>query len=156
MGKPRRSRAVRVVSAGRDDQGGSMGIAINMQRSIQRSRDWKYSRLLRSAAFGILTTVATLWLPYVLVSILILYGFQWGLPTPPYTVTSFQPDEDAAVWAVAHIGFPHFNPQIMEWGTGLFYQVYLVKKLLTIGGLIHLSEFWLYVFGRLVVYASAL
>ena len=97
-----------------------------------------------------------LWLPYLLASILILYGFGWGLPDNPYQDKSFQHDEGAAVWAVTQISFPGFNPQWLPCGTALFYQVYLLKTVFTGGGLVHISNFWIYVIGRLVVYASAM
>lgn len=97
-----------------------------------------------------------LWLPYALASVLILIGFSWGLPDGHYVNMSFQADENAAVWAVNQIGFPFFYPRWLPWGTALFYQVYIVKMLVTAGGIIHLSDLWIYVAGRLVVFASAI
>jgi hypothetical protein len=96
-----------------------------------------------------------LWPAYLLASILILYGFHWSLPSA-YQDKSFQADENAAVWAVNQIHFPHLNPHWFAWGTGLFYQVYLLKVIFTLGGLFHASDYWILVIGRLVVFASAL
>jgi len=78
------------------------------------------------------------------------------LPGNLYQDKSFQADENAAVWAVNQMSFPLFYPRWLAWGTALFYQVYLVKTIFTVGGLIHINDVWMYVMGRLVVYASAL
>ena len=105
---------------------------------------------------GFLLTIAkNLWPAYLLASILILYGFQWGLPNA-YQTRSSHDDENVAVWAVNNIHFPHFNPHFFNVGTGIFYQVYLVKLGFTAGGLLHISDYWLLVMGRVVVFASAL
>jgi len=96
-----------------------------------------------------------LWPAYLLACLLILYGFHWGLPGA-YQDKSFQADENAAVWAVNQIHFPHLNPHWFPWGTGLFYQVYLLKEIFTLGGVFPASNYWMLVLGRLVVFASAL
>jgi len=96
-----------------------------------------------------------IWPAYLLASILILCGFHWSLPST-YQDKSFQADENGAVWAVNQIHFPHLSPHWFAWGTGLFYQVYIVKLIFTAGGLIHASDYWMLVMGRLVVFASAL
>jgi len=96
-----------------------------------------------------------IWPAYLLASILILHGFHWSLPSA-YQDQSFQADENGAVWAVDQIHFPHLNPHRFAWGTGLFYQVYVVKSIFTVGGLVHTSDYWMLVMGRLVVFASAL
>jgi hypothetical protein len=96
-----------------------------------------------------------LWPAYLLASLLILCGFQWSLPSA-YQDKSFQADENAAVWAVNQIHLPRLNPHWFPWGTGLFYQVYLVKVLFTVGGLFPASDYWMLILGRLVVFASAL
>lgn len=96
-----------------------------------------------------------LWPAYLLASLLILCGFHWSLPNA-YQDKSFQADENGAVWAVNQIHFPHLNPHWFAWGTGLFYQVYLVRVIFTVGGLFTASDYWMIVMGRLVVFASAL
>lgn len=96
-----------------------------------------------------------LWPAYLLASLLILCGFHWSLPNA-YQDKSFQADENAAVWAVNQIHFPHLNPQWFPWGTGLFYQVYLVKVIFTAGGMFPAGIYWMIVMGRLLVFASAL
>ena len=96
-----------------------------------------------------------LWPAYLLASLLILCGFHWSLPSA-YQDKSFQADENGAVWAVNQIHFPHLNPHWFAWGTGLFYQVYLLKVISTVGGLFPASDYWMLVIGRLVVFASAL
>ena len=96
-----------------------------------------------------------IWPAYVLASILILHGFHWSLPNA-YQDMSFQADENGAVWAVDAIHFPHLNPHRFAWGTGLFYQVYVVKSIFTVGGLVHASDYWILVMARLVIFASAL
>jgi 4-amino-4-deoxy-L-arabinose transferase-like glycosyltransferase len=96
-----------------------------------------------------------IWPAYVLASVLILRGFHWSLPSA-YQDKSFQADENAAVWAVNQIHFPHASPHWFPWGTGLFYQVYLMKLIFTVGGLLHATDYWMLVMGRLVVFASAL
>jgi len=104
----------------------------------------------------LLTLAKNLWPAYLLASILILYGFWWSLPNP-YQVSSFQADENVAVLAVSLIHFPHFSPHIFAWGTGLLYQVYLVKLVFTLGGLLHASNWgWILAMGRLLVFSSAL
>jgi len=138
-------------------EGESARIAMNPGRSARLPRVEAGEQWLRRTGSGALAIARQLWLPYLLTSILILYGFWWGLPIPPYVASSFQPDEGAAVSAVMQLKFPSFNPLILAWGTALFYQAYLMKKILTAGGLIHLSsDLWVYVAGRLVVYLSAL
>ncbi len=138
------------------DGGGIVRVAVEPGSLRWQTFTSEGPRWLRRGAVGALSVARELWLPYLLASILILYGFQWGLPDPPYLTSSFQPDEGAAVWAVSQINFPRFDPQILQWGTGLFYQVYVVKEVLTASHLIHASDFWIYVLGRLVVYVSAL
>lgn len=104
----------------------------------------------------LVTIAKNLWPAYLLASTLILWGFTWGLPNH-YQDKSFQADENAAVWAVNQIRFPlHMNPRWFNWGTGLFYQTYLVKLVFTAGGLAHASDYWMLVMGRLVVFVSAL
>src|SRR5271157_4924759 len=107
----------------------------------------------------LLTLAKNLWPAYLLASILILYGFYgfwWSLPNP-YQVSSFQADENVAVLAVSLIHFPHFSPHIFAWGTGLLYQVILVKLVFTLGGLLHASNWgWILAMGRLLVFSSAL
>lgn len=102
-----------------------------------------------------LEIVRNIWPAYLLASILILCGFHWGLPSA-YQDKSFQADENAAVWAVNQIHFPHISPHWFPWGTGLFYQAYVVKLIFTAGGLLKASDYWVLVMGRLVVFASAL
>jgi 4-amino-4-deoxy-L-arabinose transferase-like glycosyltransferase len=103
----------------------------------------------------VLSIVRQLWVAYILVSLLVLLGFTWSLPNT-YQDRSFQADENAAVFAVDQIAFPHFNPQIFHWGTALFYQAFLLKALLTAGGLLHSTTLSTLLVGRLVVFASAL
>jgi hypothetical protein len=123
----------------------------------KRDRLTAIKRMVGSGGRAILATVQQLWPAYAVASILILSGFGWGLPDDRYTPGSYQADENAAVWAVSVIRPPGFNPHWFPWGTALFYQVYLVRKVLTLGGLIKLQGlYWIYVFGRLVSYASAL
>src|SRR5579883_47976 len=108
------------------DGGGIVRVAVEPGSLRWQTFTSEGPRWLRRGAVGALSVARELWLPYLLASILILYGFQWGLPDPPYLTSSFQPDEGAAVWAVSQINFPRFDPQILQWGTGLFYQVYVV------------------------------
>ena len=103
----------------------------------------------------LLAAAKNLWPAYLLASVLILYGFGWGLPDT-YHTRSFHDDENVGVWAVKQIHFPHFNPRFFNVGTGFFYQVYLVKLVFTVGGLLHATDYWLLVMGRAVVFASAL
>src|SRR5579864_3301812 len=63
----------------------------------------------------LLTTAREVWPAYLLASILILYGFHWGLPNA-YADKSFQADENAAVWATGQIHFPSFNPRWFAFG----------------------------------------
>lgn len=97
-----------------------------------------------------------LWPAYLLGSILVLYGFTWGLPDGRYHGYAFQIDETAAVVSINRISFPAFNPQFLLWGTGLFYQVYLVKTIVTVAGQIPMDSYWVYVIGRLISYTSAM
>ena len=103
----------------------------------------------------LLEIVKQSWPAYLLASILILVGFHWSLPSA-YQDKSFQADENAAVWAVNQIHFPMFNPRWFPWGTGLFYQAYLLKLVFAGGGLVDVSDYWIILMGRLVVFASAL
>lgn len=103
----------------------------------------------------LLEIVKQLWPAYLLASLLILCGFQWSLPST-YQDKSFQADENGAVWAVNQIHFPHLNPHWFAWGTGLFYQVYLLRVIFTVSGLFPSSDYWMLVIGRLVVFASAM
>jgi Dolichyl-phosphate-mannose-protein mannosyltransferase len=103
----------------------------------------------------LLLIARNLWSAYLLASVLILIGFRWSLWNP-YQTMSFQADENGAVWAVNQMHFPHLNPHLFPFGTGLFYQAYVVKTLFTLGGLIHASNDWTIVMGRLLVYLSAL
>lgn len=106
---------------------------------------------------SIATTVKLLWLPYLIASSLIIYGFTWSLPDYHFLDRSFQADENAAVWAVSQIHFPLYYPRWLPWGTGLFYQAYLVRSVLTVGGLLHAADAnWTLIAGRIVVYLSAL
>jgi hypothetical protein len=115
------------------------------------------NRKAEGAGRALLFTLRQLWPAYAVASVLILSGFRWGLPDDHYTPKSYQADENAAVWAVTEISPPGFSPHWFPWGTALFYQVYLVKKILTLGGLITIHGiYWIYVFGRLVSYVSAL
>lgn len=113
----------------------------------------KIAHLFTGQIFPILREI---WLALLLGSFLILYGLGWGLPDNHYIDKSFHADENAAVWAVEQISFPKFNPHWFYWGTALFYQVYLIKEVFTLGGLIDIDNYWIIVMGRLVVYASAM
>ena len=105
---------------------------------------------------AILETMWWLWPAYVVGSLLILTGFTWSLPDGQYVDKSFQADENGAVGAVRNISFPWFNPRWLPWGTGFFYQVYAIKTVVTLGGLLPIDDFWVLVIGRLVSYASAM
>ena len=109
-----------------------------------------------TASRGVAGVVAQIWPSYVAASVLILLGFHWGLPGSQFVPRSWQDDENAAVWAVQQISFPLFDPRWLPWGTALFYQVYVVKEIVTLGGLLRASDHEVLVLGRLVVFVSAL
>jgi 4-amino-4-deoxy-L-arabinose transferase-like glycosyltransferase len=102
------------------------------------------------------SVVLQLWPAYLLGSILILYGFNWGLPTHGIADMSWHPDENGAAWAVNQIGIPLFNPGWLPWGTALFYQVFVLKEVVTAFGLIPIGAGGVIALGRIVVYASAM
>jgi len=101
--------------------------------------------------------VASIWPAYVLASVSILIGFEWGLPDGGVVPRGWLDDEGGAVWAIQQISFPLFYPPWLAWGTALFYQVYAVTKIASLGGLVEFGDDReVLVLGRLVVYASAL
>ncbi len=51
----------------------------------------------------VLPVLRTLLPAYALASILILYGFHWGLPVDIYQDKSFHDDENGKTWAVMQI-----------------------------------------------------
>jgi hypothetical protein len=69
---------------------------------------------------------------------------------------SWQDDENGAVSAVGQISFPFFDPRWLPWGTALFYQVYVLKEVVALGGILSVSPRELMILGRLAVYASAI
>jgi 4-amino-4-deoxy-L-arabinose transferase-like glycosyltransferase len=101
------------------------------------------------------TIIKNLWPAYLLASILILCGFWWSFPNA-YQNKSFHFDEDLGISAVQQISFPQFNPHVFNIGTGFFYQVYLIKLVLTAGGLLHAGTTEILLIGRSLVFASAL
>jgi hypothetical protein len=96
------------------------------------------------------------WPSYVVALVVIVCGFQWGLPDYRHIDKSFHADENAAVWAVDQIHPPGLNPHVFNWGTALFYQVYLLKLLASVGGLVSLGDRGVLVLGRTAVLLSAL
>jgi hypothetical protein len=94
-----------------------------------------------------------LWPAYLLASVLILCGFGWSLVGDSL---SFQSDENAAYLAVMRIGWPRLDPDFYWWGTGLFYQAFAVKTVLTLGGLLTISKHGVFFIGRALSYVSAL
>lgn len=96
------------------------------------------------------------WPAWVLASFLILRGFSWGLPAHPFVAVSWQADENAAVWAVQQIHFPTFYPPWLPWGTAMFYETWILKEIVSLGGLFTLGNRDVLVLGRIVVYLSAL
>jgi Dolichyl-phosphate-mannose-protein mannosyltransferase len=116
--------------------------------------------LLRPGTVAIRRLVAdcsrALWPAYLLASFLILWGFTWSLPDYQHVDKSFHADENAAVWAINQIHFPGFNPHLFNWGTALFYQVYLLKLLVSLGGMVHIGDPVVLLLGRAVVWASAM
>jgi hypothetical protein len=78
------------------------------------------------------------------------------LPDHHFIDKSFHADENAAVWGVDQIHFPSFNPHVFNWGTALFYQVYLLKLLVSLGGLVAIGSNGVLLLGRFVVWASAM
>ena len=105
---------------------------------------------------SISNSLRMLWPAYLLASLLIFWGFMWSLPNHQFIDKSFHADENAAVWGVDQIRFPGFNPHVFNWGTALFYQVYALKILVSLGGLIPLGDAGVLLLGRLVVWASAM
>lgn len=65
----------------------------------------------RAVASEVRSIVRNLWPAYACASILILLGFQWGMPDPPLVPRSWQADENAIVWAVGQMSFPFFDPK---------------------------------------------
>jgi hypothetical protein len=110
-----------------------------------------------SALWSLLSEcVRAIWPAYLLASALIAWGFTWSLPDSHHIEKSFHADENAAVWAVNQIHFPGFNPHLFNWGTALFYQVYILKLIVSFGGVIHVGDAGVLLLGRAVVWASAL
>jgi hypothetical protein len=111
---------------------------------------------MRRATRAILTVVRDVWPAWLLASFLILHGFSWGLPSRPYVAVSWQADENGAVWAVQQIGFPLFYPPWLAWGTGLFYETWILKEVASVGGLFSQNDRSVLELGRIVVYLSSL
>ena len=101
-------------------------------------------------------TLRAVWPAYLIASILIIWGFSWSLPDGRLLDKSFHADENAAIWGVNQIHFPGFNPRLFNWGTALLYQVYVLKLLVSLGGLITIGDGGELLLGRLVVWASAM
>ena len=97
-----------------------------------------------------------IWPAYLLASALILWGFTWSLPDGHHIDKSFHADENAAVWAVNQIHFPGFNPHWFNFGTALFYQVYILRLLVSLGDLAPVGAPGVLLLGRAVVWASAM
>ncbi|MGI9146830.1 MAG: ArnT family glycosyltransferase [Chloroflexota bacterium] len=97
-----------------------------------------------------------LWPAYVLASILILYGFGWGLPDNQYQNLSFHADENAIVGGIRGMQFPRLYPGFFAWGTAVFYQVWAIQGIVTLHHLVQLPGDALYLIGRATVYVYAL
>jgi hypothetical protein len=105
---------------------------------------------------GVGNSFRMLWPAWLMASLLIFWGFTWSLPDHQFIDKSFHADENAAVWAVDQIRFPGFNPHLFDWGTALFYPVYMLKLLVSLGGLIPVGDAGVLLIGRIVVWASAM
>jgi len=110
---------------------------------------------LRPLRERFVSVLKQLWPAYLCASFLILYGFSWGLPDSLH-LFSFQADENAAVHSVQTMHFPSFDPRRYNWGTGLFYQAYLAKKIISLGGLLRTPDHRVFILGRIISYLSAL
>jgi 4-amino-4-deoxy-L-arabinose transferase-like glycosyltransferase len=105
---------------------------------------------------ALVDVVRAIWPAYVLAGVLLLVGITWSLPDHHYVDQSFQIDETVLVGVVGDLTFPRFSPTWLSWGTGLFYQVYVVKSLFSLGGLNPLDATTVLLLGRAVVVASAM
>ena len=121
---------------------------------MSKNHPWRFRVIaLRSVLSECLLAI---WPAYLLASALIFWGFSWSLPDGHHIDKSFHADENAAVWATNQIHFPGFNPHWFNWGTALFYQVYILKVLVSLGGLAPIGNPGVLLLGRTVVWASAM
>ena len=111
---------------------------------------------LKRLAYSSGRVMIEIWPAYALGSVLILVGFKWGLPNGRLVPLSWQADENAARYATSAISFPFFHASWLPWGTALFYQVYVLKTIVSLGGLLYVGDRGILVLGRFMVYASAL
>lgn len=122
-------------------------------RVAERARSLDAGQVASSAA----TVLANTWPALLVGSLLVLWGIGWRLDHPMANYQSWQADENASLYAIRHIRPPTFSTAPwLPWGTGLFYQVFALKTVVTLGGAISASPWEVLLLGRLVVWASAM
>ena len=112
--------------------------------------------LVMHGARSAMLVARDVWPAWLIVSILVLYGFGWALPDGRYLDGSFHADENATVRAIGRISFPSFKTDYLSWGTALFYEIHALKVVASWVGGVDFDDRAMFVLGRGLVYAYAL